>query len=185
ERGGVRADLALVDEAAAMRVDELDGVLEGDDVGGALAVDQVDEGGQGGRLAGARRAGDEDEAAGLPGQAGDDRRQAELVEGGDLGEDAAHGEADGAALDRGVAPEPGRPGTAKAKSSSRRSAKRARWSSVMTLAARAAMAGPATGAAPIGTSRPSTRRWGGASATRCRSEAPRAASVASRSARAA
>ena len=48
------AHLALVDEAALERVHELDRVLHGEDVVVARLVEEVDEGGEGRRLAGAR-----------------------------------------------------------------------------------------------------------------------------------
>jgi hypothetical protein len=51
ERLGVLADLALVDQAALVGVEELDRVLDGHDVVFALPVGQVDHAGQGGRLA--------------------------------------------------------------------------------------------------------------------------------------
>ena len=78
ERGaeavGVRADLALVDQRLLVLVQELDRVLDGDDVVGAGAVDQVDERGERRRLAGTGRAGDEHEAAGEGGEPADDLR---------------------------------------------------------------------------------------------------------------
>ena len=59
---GVDVDFALVDEAAFVGVNELDGVFDGDDVGGAVAVDVVDHGGEGGGFTGASGASDDDEA---------------------------------------------------------------------------------------------------------------------------
>ena len=61
----VGADLALVDDALLVPVQELDRVLDRDDVVGARAVDLVDQGGQRRRLTRAGRAGDEDEPARL------------------------------------------------------------------------------------------------------------------------
>ena len=63
ERVRVLADLALVDERALVRVQELDRVLDGHDVHGALAVHDVDERSQRRRLARTGRARDEHEAA--------------------------------------------------------------------------------------------------------------------------
>src|SRR5215813_13110271 len=62
ERAGVAVHLALVDEALLVLVDELDRVLDGDDVIGAVLVHVVDERRQRRRLARAGRAGDDDEA---------------------------------------------------------------------------------------------------------------------------
>ena len=80
ERLGVEPDLALVDDAAAVVVEELDRILDRDDVLPPRAVDVVDDRRERGRLARAGRAGDEHEAALLLGEHGDARRQAELVE---------------------------------------------------------------------------------------------------------
>ena len=61
----VGAQLALVDDAVLVLVEELDRVLDGHDVLVALLVDQVEHRGERGGLAGAGRAGDEHEAARL------------------------------------------------------------------------------------------------------------------------
>ena len=66
EVGRVVPDLHLLDDAALVRVLELDGVLDGHDVTGLAAVDLLDDGGERGALADAGRAPDEDEAAGKP-----------------------------------------------------------------------------------------------------------------------
>lgn len=58
----VRADLALADKTATMGEDELDRVLNGDDIGGALCGDLLSEGAKRRGLAGARHASDENEA---------------------------------------------------------------------------------------------------------------------------
>ena len=63
ERVGVLADLALVDQARLVVVEELDRVLDGHDVVAPGAVGQVDERRERRRLAGAGRAGDEHHAA--------------------------------------------------------------------------------------------------------------------------
>ncbi len=80
EAGGVDADLALVDDAALVAVDELDRVLDREDVIGAVAVDLVDHRGERRRLTGAGRAGDEDEAARLHRQLGERGRKTELLQ---------------------------------------------------------------------------------------------------------
>jgi len=98
EAARVGADLALVDDAGLVRVEELDGVLDGDDVLVPLAVDLVEHGGQRRRLAGPRGACDEDEAAGAVAEVRDDGREAEVVEGLDLVGDGAEDRADGPAL---------------------------------------------------------------------------------------
>src|SRR4029079_945357 len=65
---GVGADLALVDDALVVRVQELDRILDREDVLLALAVDRVEHRRQRRRLARSGRAGDEDEAARLAGE---------------------------------------------------------------------------------------------------------------------
>ena len=102
EGGGVLADLALVDEAALVLVQELDRVLDGEDVIVAGLVDLVDQRGERGRLAGAGRAGHEHDPARLLGELADDRRQAELLDRHRLGRDQAEGGAERAALEEGV-----------------------------------------------------------------------------------
>ena len=74
ERRDVGVDLLLHDDAALVVVDVLDRVLDGHDLGPAVAVDQVDDVVERGRLAVAGRAGDEDQAVGQPGELVDDRR---------------------------------------------------------------------------------------------------------------
>ena len=76
----VLADLALVDDAPLVVVQELDRILDRDDVIGARAVDLVDDRGERRRLARAGRAGDEDEPARLRRQLVEARRKAELLE---------------------------------------------------------------------------------------------------------
>ena len=98
----VGADLALVDDALLVRVEELDRVLDREDVLLALGVDQVDHRGEGGRLARAGRPGDEDEAARLAGELLEHRRQAQRLEALDLGRDVAEGGRDRAALEEAV-----------------------------------------------------------------------------------
>ncbi len=103
----VGADLALVDDRAFVLVQELDRVLDREDVVLALAVDHVDHRRQGRALAGAGRAGDEDEAARFAGELAQHRRHPEVLQGGDPVWDEAEGGADRAALQVGVDAEAG------------------------------------------------------------------------------
>ena len=98
ERVRVLADLALVDQAHLVRVQELDRVLDRDDVRGPGAVRQVEQRRQGGRLARTRRSGHEDEAAVQLGELGDRLGNAEFVQRLDVVGDRAEGPAVGAAL---------------------------------------------------------------------------------------
>ena len=86
---GVDADLALVDHAELVVVEDLDGVLDRHDVDLAVVVDVVDHAGQRRGLAGAGRAGDQDQAAGLHRERGEHRRHAEVVERDGADADAA------------------------------------------------------------------------------------------------
>ena len=95
---GVGAELALVDEAALVGVQELDRVLDRHDVLVARLVDLVDDGRERGRLPGAGRAGHEHEAARATRQLVHHRRQAELVDRLQLGGDETEGGADRRAL---------------------------------------------------------------------------------------
>jgi len=106
----VGADLALVDDALLVAVQELDRVLDGHDVLFARGVDLVHDRGQRGRLPRARGAGDEHEAARPAGQVVHDGRQAELVDGLDHGRDQAKRRADGGPLVVRVDAEAGVPG---------------------------------------------------------------------------
>src|SRR5439155_26545040 len=69
ERVRVEPDLALVDDAALVGVQDLDRVLDRDDVQPARAVDVVDDGGESRRLARAGGTRAEDEAALFLGEA--------------------------------------------------------------------------------------------------------------------
>ena len=80
----VGADLALIDDAALMGVDELDRILDRDHVPLDVLVDAVEHRGERRRLARARRAGDENQAARTVGEIGDDLGQVELLERLDL-----------------------------------------------------------------------------------------------------
>jgi hypothetical protein len=92
EAVGVLADLALVDDGLAAGVEELYGILDGDDVGAALLVDLVDQSGLGCGLAVAGGAGDEHKALGAQHQVAHDLRDAEvLVVGYLVGDDAEGG----------------------------------------------------------------------------------------------
>ena len=76
----VAADLALRDERLLRRVVELDRVLDRDDVDAALLVDDIDHRGERRRLARARRARHEDEAARLEEKLLDGGRQTDLLQ---------------------------------------------------------------------------------------------------------
>jgi hypothetical protein len=89
------AELALLDDALVALEDVFDGVLERDDVLAVALVHRLDHGGERGGLARAGVAGDEHEAAGEVGEAGDDLGEAQLGrEGRDLGLDHSHRHAD-------------------------------------------------------------------------------------------
>ena len=105
ERVRVGVQLALVHDAALVRVEELDRVLDRDDVPRLLAVDLVDHRRERRGLARARRARHEDEAARLVAERLDDVRDAELAEAEDLVGDLAEDGRDGAALQEAVAAE--------------------------------------------------------------------------------
>src|SRR5204863_9374605 len=76
-------------DALLVLVQELDRILDREDVLLAVLVDHVDHRGQGRRLAGAGRSGDEDEAARLARELLEHRREAERVEALDVGGDVA------------------------------------------------------------------------------------------------
>ena len=102
EGGRVGADLALVDDAAPVPVEELDRILDREDVLVPGLVDPVEERGERRRLAGAGRAGDEDEPARLVGEVVEPRRHPELLERLDRLRDQPEGGADARALEVGV-----------------------------------------------------------------------------------
>ena len=77
----VDADLTLVDDGLLVVVVVLDRVLDRDDVDVVVRVDVVQHRGQGGRLAAARRARDQHQAARPVAQIADGLRQPDLVEG--------------------------------------------------------------------------------------------------------
>ena len=80
EAVAVGADLAMREHRALVLVHELDRIFDRDDVARVLAVDQVDDRGERGRLAAAGRAGDQHHARLEIGEAVHDRRHAELVD---------------------------------------------------------------------------------------------------------
>src|SRR6266568_2943658 len=87
--GGIHFDFALVDETLLIAVQEFDGVFDGDDVVGALGVEAVDHGGQGGGLTGTGGSGAEHEATLLFANFGDDGGKVELLSGANLGRNDA------------------------------------------------------------------------------------------------
>ena len=80
-------DFALGDDALFVAVNEFDGFFDGDDVAAEVGIDVVEEGGEGGGLAGAGGAGDEDEAGAEVAEFLDDGGDAQLVEGHDFSGD--------------------------------------------------------------------------------------------------
>ena len=86
---GVGADFALDDDGLFVGVDELDGVLDGDDVLALGVVDVVHHGGEGGGLSGAGGSGDEDESAIVLADFAEDGWELEVVDGLDVGGDDA------------------------------------------------------------------------------------------------
>ena len=103
----VLADLALVDDAALVVVEELDRVLDREDVLRARAVDAVDQRRERRRLARPGRARDEHEAARHVAELVEARRQSELLERPDPRRDHSEGRPDARALEVGVDAEPG------------------------------------------------------------------------------
>ena len=101
-RLGVEPDLALVDDAAPVVVDDLDRILDGDDVLLARAVDPVDHRRERRRLARAGRARDQDQPAVLLGQLLDAGREPELLEARHDARHVAEGERDRAPLAKAV-----------------------------------------------------------------------------------
>ena len=106
-REGMRigVDFALIHQAPLVVVEEFDGVLDGDHVLVALAVDLVEHGGEGGGLTGAGWSSDENEPAGLVAKPLHDRGQAESVKSLDVPRNGAEHRADGATLVEAVSAE--------------------------------------------------------------------------------
>ena len=102
ERRCVATDLALVDDAISVPVQELDRILDREDVLAARAVDQVEHCCQRRRLTRAGRAGDEHQAARLGGEIGELSGQPQLGERLDVARDHAEGSTDRLALEEGV-----------------------------------------------------------------------------------
>src|SRR6267142_6441916 len=75
----VGMNFALIDKALLVVMKKLDGVLDGDHVLFAFAVDFVQHGGERGGLTGTGRAGDEYEPAGLVAEPFDDQGQAQGI----------------------------------------------------------------------------------------------------------
>src|ERR671921_2671479 len=90
---GVLVDLALVDDALLVLVQELYGVLHAHDVLVPGAVDLVDHTGESGRFAAPRRTRDQDEPARLLGEVLDSTRQPELADALYLARDGTEGRA--------------------------------------------------------------------------------------------
>ncbi len=108
ERRHVHADFPLGDHRLLVQVVIFNGIFDGDDMAIAFLVDDVEHAGQGGRLAGARRAGHEDQAAGLEQQILHLRRQADFLQRQHLGGDLAQDDADVAFLAKHAHAEPRR-----------------------------------------------------------------------------
>src|SRR5437870_13246346 len=110
EARGIWTDLALVDDAALVAVQELDRVLDREDVLGAVPVDLIDDRCERRRLTGARRARDENEPARLLCELVQRGRDAELLECLDLGRNQAESRADRFPLEIDVDAEAGETG---------------------------------------------------------------------------
>src|SRR5207248_5608749 len=93
-----QADLALVHHRLAVAEGELDRVLDGQDVDVLAVVDELEHRGDGGALAAAGDAGQDDHPLVEVAQLLDGRGQAELLEAGDIGVDAAGDETEPATL---------------------------------------------------------------------------------------
>src|SRR5581483_5663302 len=102
ERRRVASDLALIDDATAVPMQELDRVLDRENVLAPSAVDHVDQRRERGRLTRTGRPGDEHEASRNRREVADVRRQVELLERLDLCGDEAQRSADRRALEEHV-----------------------------------------------------------------------------------
>ena len=80
----VRVNFALVDQAFLVEMDEFDRVLDGQHVLVASFIDQIEHGGEGRRLAAARRPRHQDESAGLFAKLTQHGGKLELIEALDL-----------------------------------------------------------------------------------------------------
>ena len=99
---GVEADFALGDDALDRAVDILDRVFDGYDVAGGVFVAPVEHRGLRSGFTGTGRAGQNNQAALAHGKLFEHLRQAQIVNGEDVGGDAAHDQADTALLVVGV-----------------------------------------------------------------------------------
>ena len=93
---GVEADFALGDDALDRAVDILDRVFDGYDVAGRVFVTPVEHRGLRSGFTGTGGAGQNNQAALAHGKLFEHLRQAEVVDGEDVGGDAAHYQADAA-----------------------------------------------------------------------------------------
>ncbi len=105
ERTRVGADLALVDHGELVLMHEFDRVLDGHDVTRPLLVDSVDHRGERRRLAAARGARDENEAARTEPELAQDRRHVHLLERRHLRRDEPHRRRHGVPVEERVQPE--------------------------------------------------------------------------------
>src|SRR5215831_17397417 len=101
----VGVDFALIHQAALVVVQKFDGILDGDHVLVALAVDFVEHGGECRGLSGAGWPGDEDEPARLVTETLYDRGESESVKSLDVPKNGTEHRADGAALVEAVSAE--------------------------------------------------------------------------------
>jgi hypothetical protein len=115
----VRAELALVDEALLRLVHELDRILDREDVAVLVRVHVIDHRRERRRLARARRAGAQDEAARPVRHLGEHLRRVQFLERQDLRRHGPERGGRAARLHERVDPEAARFGTAKLKSHSR------------------------------------------------------------------
>ena len=112
EAGSVAMQFALMNGRAFVVVQELDGIFNGDDVVILLAIDAVEQHGQGGRLARSGGAGHENDAIAQLGHIGEVRGQTERSKIRNGGGNYAHHDRATAALDEDVDAEPGHTGQA-------------------------------------------------------------------------
>jgi hypothetical protein len=104
-RVGIDADLPLLDDREHVVVHHLDRVLDRDDVRPTMPVDVTDHRRDRGRLAGARRSGDQHQPPRCVGEARHDAREPQLLEGRHLAAHAPDREPYDAALAEHVHPE--------------------------------------------------------------------------------
>ena len=102
----VRTYLTLIHYRVAMRMHELDWILHRHDVERALGVDQIDDCGKRGRLAGAGGSGHEDQSPWLGGHLSNDRRHSEILERCDPIGNGAHHHSQGTPLEEDICAEP-------------------------------------------------------------------------------